>query len=128
MSDRLTRQGQAFAGAARRMYTDRCNIVRRVSTKSGLDNVLSPQTIATDVPVKIKPSSAEEKQIAGATVGSTAFTVRMPAWDGDTPLALDAQCILEIAARDKVEAHALSVVAPLPSSGVKLEAVAVRQS
>lgn len=127
--DRLTAQGKAFAVQAAAMYTDRCNIVRRVSQKSGLDNTYAPQTVASDVPVRIRPSSAQEKETAGATQGSTAYTVRMPAWDGDTLIALDSTCVLEIAARDGgVEAQTLNVVAPLPSSGTKLDAVAVRQS
>lgn len=127
--DRTTQVGRDFAIMARAMYDDRCTIVRRVSTKSGLDTVSASQVIATDVPVRIKPSSASEKETAGATVGSTAFTVRMPAWDGDSVIQLDSKCYLEVEARDGgVEAQTLNVIAPLPSSGLKLDAVAVRQS
>lgn len=126
--DRLTRQGQAHAGTAPRKYTDRCTIVRRISTKSGLDTTFARSVLASDVPCKIRPSSASEKETAGATQGSTAFTVLMPAWSGDSPLELDSKCLLEIAARGRVEAQTLTVVAPLPSSGTKLEAVTVRQS
>jgi hypothetical protein len=126
--DRLTAQGQAFAIIAAAMYTDRCTIRRRRSTKVGLDTTFASEVLASNVPCRIRPSSAYEKETAGATQGSTAYTVRMPAWDGQTPLILDSKCLLDIAARGEVEAQTLTVIAPLPSSGTKLDAVAVSQS
>lgn len=129
MADRTTQQGQAFETIAGAMYDDRCTIRRRVTTKSSSGgNLVNDQIVAADVPVRINPSSAQEKEIAGATQGSTAFTVRMPAWQNETPIDLSSPCFLDIAARDGVEAHTLSVVAPLPSSGAKLDAVAVEQT
>lgn len=126
--DRLTTQGKALSVIRAATYTDRCTIKRKVSQKSGLDTTYTQQIVAVDVPVQIKPASAAERQIAGATQGSTAYSVRLPAWQGDSVIDLDSKCFLEIAARGEVEAQTLQVIAPLSSSGVKLEAVAVRQS
>jgi hypothetical protein len=58
--------------------------------------------LASDVPIKLTPASAQERQIAGATEGSTAFKIRIPYWQAGTPIK----------------------VAPLPGSGTKIDAVA----
>ena len=127
--DRLTATGQAFATSAAAMYVDRCTIRRRVSTKApDGGNLVTQQIIASDVPCRLSASSADERLTAGAPEGRTAYTVRMPAWQGEIPIRLDSECFLDIAARGRVEAQSLAVVAPLPSSGLKLDAVAVRQS
>ena len=112
------------------MYEDRATIRRRVRTKAtDGGNLVADEILASDIPIRIKPSSAQEKEIAGATEASTAYTVRMPAWQETVPLVLDSKCFLDIAARDGgVEAQTLSVVAPLPSTGSMLDAVAVRQT
>jgi len=126
--DRLTAQGQAFSVMATAMYTDRCTI-RRVSKVKGADmgNTNSETILASDVPCRLQPSSAQEREVAGATEGSTAYTVRLPYWQNDVPVALDSTCYLDIAAREGgVEAQTLHVVAPLPGSGTKLDAVAER--
>lgn len=124
--DRSTFTGQTFETMAAAMYEDRATIKRRVSTK-GPDggNLISDQILASDVPIRIRPSSAQEKEIAGATQGSTAYTIRIPAWQGPVPIRLDSDCFLDIAARGEVEARSLSIVAPLPGTGSKLDAVAV---
>lgn len=127
--DRTTAQGQAFETIAAAQYDDRATIRRRVTTKSSSGgNVVNDEIVAENVPVKIKPSSAQEKEIAGATEASVAYTVRMPAWQNSEPIKLTSPCFLDIAARGDVEAHTLSVVAPLPSSGAKLDAVAIEQT
>ena len=128
--DRTTFTGQAFDTMASAMYDDRATIRRRVRTKAtDGGNLVADEVLASDVPIRIKPSTAQEKEIAGATEGSTAFTVRMPAWQADVPLTLDSKCFLDIAARDGgVEAQTLTVVAPLPSTGSMLDAVATRQT
>lgn len=129
MSDRWTRQGQSRARSAERRYVDRCTI-RRVGKSKGTDggNTNRETILATGVPVKLEAASAEERQIAGATEGSTVYKVRIPYWQSDAPIDLDSTCYLDIAARGEVEAQTLSVVAPLSGSGTKLDAVAVRQS
>jgi hypothetical protein len=127
--DRTTTQGQAFETIAGAMYDDRCTIRRRVMTKDTAGgNVPVNQILASDVPVKIRPASVSEVEFAGATQGRSVFAVRLPAWQGETPIDLSSPCFLDIAARGEVEAHTLSVVAPLPSSGARLDAVAVMQS
>jgi len=127
--DRLTAQGQAFATAQRAMYSDSCTIRRVVTTKGAdLGNLSTSQVVVSNVPLRIKESSASEMQIAGMTQGIVGYTVRMPAWNGNTPINLTSNDFLDIAARGEVEAYTLSVVAPLPSSGVMLEAVAERQA
>jgi hypothetical protein len=110
------------------MYEDRMTIRRRAVTKdtSG-GNLPRDQVIASDVPCRIKPSTVGEKQIAGATQTATAYTVRSPRLQSDQPIKLDSSCFLDIAARGEVEAHTLSVVAPLPHTG-HVDAVTVRQS
>ena len=127
--DRLTRQGQANANTAERKYTDRCSI-RRVSKTKGADmgNKSVETTLASDVPCSLSPASAREREIAGATQGSTAFKGRIPYWQGDTPIQIDSTCYFDIAARGRVEAQTLHVIAPLPGSGTRIDAVAERQS
>lgn len=127
--DRLTAQGQALATIVAAMYTDRC-VIRRVSKVKGADmgNRNSETILASAVPVRLTPASATERQIAGATEGATAYKVRLAPWQGDVPVELDSTCYLDIAARGRVEAQTLHVIAPLPSSGLKLEAVAERQT
>lgn len=110
------------------MYVDRCTIKRRVSTKVGLDTTYAPETLATSVPCRIKPSSASERETAGATQGVTTYTVRMPQWHGDAVIVIDSKCYLEIAARGEVDAQTLNIIAPLPSPSGTLDAVAIRQS
>lgn len=128
--DRLTAQGQAFSVAAATMYTDRCTI-RRVSKVKGSDmgNTNSETILATGLPCRLSSSSATERQIAGATEGSTAYTVRIPYWQNGAPVRLDSTCYLDIAAREGgVPAQTLHVIAPLPGSGTMLDAVAERQA
>jgi hypothetical protein len=127
MSDRLTRQGKAHSASALRKFTDRCTI-RKVSKVKGPDmgNVNRETILASDVPCKLSPSSADERQIAGATEGRAAYTVRIPFWQGDTPIDVDSTCYFDIAARGEVEAQTLHVIAPLPGSGTKIDAVAER--
>lgn len=126
--DRETAQSQGFASFTKAAYRDRCTIKRKVSAKSGLDTTYTQEIVATDVPVRLRPSTAQERQVAGATQGSTAFTARIPAWQGQDIIEIDSKCFLEIAARGKVEAQTLQVVAPLPSSGAGIDAVAIRQT
>lgn len=126
--DRLTAQSQAFSTIAKAVYSDRCTIKRKVSAKSGLDTTYTHEIVATDVPVRLRPSTAQERQVAGATQGSTAFTARIPSWQGGNVIEIDSKCFLEIAARGKVEAQILQVVAPLPSSGAGIDAVVIRQA
>lgn len=112
------------------MYVDRLTI-RRVSKVKGADmgNTNTETVLASDVPCRLKASSAQERQIAGATEGSTAYTVRMPYWQNETPIQLDSTCYLDIAARDGgVAAQTLHVIAPLPGSGTLIDVVVERQS
>lgn len=127
--DRLTTQGQAFEVMAGAMYTDRCTI-RRVSKVKGADmgSTNSEMILASNVPCRLSPASAQERQIAGATEGSTAYTVRIPYWQEGTPITLDSTCYFDIAARELVAAQTLHVIAPLPGSGTKIDAVAEKQS
>lgn len=127
--DRITAHGRLHASIMAAQYDDRCTI-RRIGKTTGADmGSRSTETIiATDVPCKLSASSGDERVIAGATEGRTALTVRMPAWEGVRPLDLDSNCYLDIAARGEVEAQTLHVIAPLPSSGLKLEAVTERTS
>jgi len=127
--DRLTAQGHAFATSSAAMYDDRCTI-RRVSKTKGADmgNKSVETILATDVPCKLSPASAQERQVAGATEGSTAYKVRIPFWTGSEPLQLDSACYFDIAARGRVEAQTLHVIAPLRGSGTRIDAVAERQS
>jgi hypothetical protein len=126
---RLAAQSSAFSTIAEATYEDRCTIRRRTITKSSDGgNLVSPQTLASNVPIRIKPSSAQEKEIAGATQASIALTVRMPALQGSELIALDSLCSLDVDARDGLAAYTLAVVAPLPSSGTKIDAVALRQA
>lgn len=123
--DRQTFTGQTFETIARAQYEDRATIRRRVSTKApDGGNLVSDQIIASDVPIRIKPSTAQEREIAQATEGTTTYTVRMPAWKDQTLIKLDSDCFVDIAARGEVEARSLAIVAPLPGTGVKLDAVA----
>lgn len=126
--DRLTAQSKGFESFTKAAYGDKCTIKRKVSSKQGLDTIYSHQVIAVNVPCRKWPSTADERQVAGATQGSTAYTVRLSLWQGDSVIDLDSTCFLEIAARGKVEAQTLQVVAPLPSSGAGIDAVAIRQS
>lgn len=130
MSDRFTRQGQSRARSAERRYPDRC-IIRRPKSTSGThggQKPASPEILAVDVPCKTEPASASEKQLAGATTSETALKVKMPAWQGETPIQIDATCELEIAARGALSAQVLKVVAPLPRRGLTLEVVGTYQS
>jgi hypothetical protein len=52
----------------------------------------------------------------------------MPAWQGNTPITLDSLCSLDVAARGEIASYTLTVIAPLPSSGLKVDAVTERQS
>ncbi len=127
--DRLTAQGKAYSTVQAAEYTDRCTI-RRVSKGKGSDlgNMNVETVLATNVPLRLKVSSATERDIAGAREGSTAYTVRLAAWQNGVLVQLDSTCYLDIAARGEVEAQTLHVIAPLHQSGLKLEAVTERQS
>lgn len=127
--DLLTKKGKMFANIAEKMYTDRCTI-RKVSKAKGADmgNTNSQTILAANVPCRLSPASAQERLTAGATEGSTTYAVRIPYWQDDTPIRLDSTCYLDIAARGEVEAQTLHVIAPLPGSGTKIDAVAERQS
>lgn len=128
--DRLTAQGKAFASHAEAAYDDRCTI-RKVSKVKGADmgNTNSETILATDVPCRLSSPTAQERQIAGATEGSTAYMVRIPYWQNDTPITLDSTCYFDIAAREGgVPAQTLHVIAPLPGSGTKIDAVAEKIS
>jgi hypothetical protein len=81
------------------------------------------QTLVTNHPCAIRPSDANEKQLAGATQSETAFTVRMPAWSGDSVVQIQARGEIEIAARGAIAARTLKVVAPLPNQGLWIEVV-----
>lgn len=127
--DRLTATSEVFQSFAAAAYDDHATIKRKVSSKVGLDTSYTHQVIASNVPVRIRPSSASEKEVVGAEQGSTHFTVRMSAKDVHGLAELDSTCILEIAAvSGRVEAHSLNVIAPLPSASGVLDAVTVRQS
>lgn len=125
---RLTAQGQAFSVSQGAMYDDRCTI-RRVSKVKGSDmgSTNLETVLAANVPCRLSPSSAQERQIAGAEEGSTAYTVRLAEWQNGAHVRIDSTCYLDIAARDGgVEAQTLHVVAPL--RGSQLDAVAERIS
>jgi hypothetical protein len=126
---RLAAQGQAFQAFASAAYEDRCTI-RRVSKVKGSDmgSTNAETILASNVPCRLSPASADERVIAGATEGSTAYTVRIPFWQGEHPITVGSTCYLDIAAREGVGAQSLAVKAPLPSSGTKVDMVAIRQS
>lgn len=128
--DLLTAKGKMFANAAKDKYTDRCTI-RKLSKVKGADmgNTNRETIIATDVPCRLSPSSAQERQIAGATEGAAVYTVRLPYWQDDTPIQVDSTCYFDIAAREGgVGAQTLHCIAPLPDSGTRIDAVAERIS
>ncbi len=116
---------QSFTGAA---YEDRCTIRRKISAKSGLDTTYSTSVIASNVPCRIRPASASERELAAATEAATSYAVRMPFWQGLSPVSLDSTCSLDIAPRDRIADYTLHVIAPLPSSGTVIDTVAVKQS
>lgn len=123
--DRLTAQGKAFATSSAAMYTDRMTIRRRTS-KSGPHGGQIPgaiEVLASNVPCRVRPASASEKQLAGETRGETALLVKAPAWQGSELIEIDATCEIEIAARGPVRAQTLKVVAPLPNQGLTFEVV-----
>lgn len=128
--DRLSRQGQAHANTAQRKYTSRCTIRRAGTTKGphGGQIPATPEVLASGVPCDVAPASASEKQLAGATVSETALKVRMPAWQGETPMEIDATCEIEIHALGALPAQLLKVVAPLPRRGLTLEVVGTYRS
>jgi len=127
--DRLTAQGRAFSTAAAAMYTDRM-IVRRQTSTSGPHggSIPAPPTIlATNVPCRYRPASAQETELAGATFGSAAYYIKAPALQGSRLIEIDARCEVEIAARHGgVPAQVLKVVAPLANQGVAIEFVATK--
>jgi hypothetical protein len=123
--DRLTRQGQSQARTATRKYTDRCT-VRTIATGKGTHGGQVPgigQVLVANHPCRVKPSDANEKQLAGATQSETAFTVRMPAWSNGNAVQIQARGEIEIAARGAIAARTLKVVAPLPNQGLWIEVV-----
>lgn len=130
MMDRLTTTGLAFSVMAKAMYVDRMTIRRQTSTKGPTGgNILGlPVILAANVPCRIKPASAAEREIAGATEAITAFTIRAPAFSEDSELIeIDERCELVIAARDGgVPEQILKCVAPLPNNGVTFEVVATK--
>lgn len=122
--DRLAEQARVRSA---RVYPDLCRIVQRVSNKVGLDTRFSTSILAQNIPCLITVSSATEREIAGATVGMTSYTVHMPVRDEDGTIELTSTCYIEVSARGAVAARTFQVIAPLPSD-TTLEAVAVRQS
>lgn len=127
--DRLTYQGQCFARMAAAMYADRCTIRRVTKSKAAdMGDLVDDEILAIDIPCRLRIASANEMAFAGGLEGNVAFTVRLPAWKDDAVLTLDSNCFLDIAARGEVEAHTLAVVAPLPYSGLLLEAVTERRT
>lgn len=128
--DRLTAQAQVFAVASRAMYTDRMTIRRPASTKGATaGNVPSTaEVLATDIPCRIRPASADERELAGATQGTNAFVVKAPALDGSSLIQIDSKCELVIAARGHVPAQTLKAVSPLPNQGMSFEVVATKQA
>lgn len=88
----------------------------------------APTVLASDVPCRVKPASASEKQLAGATQGDLALLVRMPAWQGAELIEIDARCEIIIAARGGMPAQTLKAIAPLPNQGLTLEVVGTRQA
>lgn len=130
MSDRFTRQGQTRARSATRRYVDRCTIRRAGTTKGphGGQIPAAPEILASGVPCRTSPASANEKQLAGATTSETAVKVSIPAWQSETPIDIDATCEVEIHARGALSAQLLKVVAPLPNRGLGLEVVGTYRS
>jgi hypothetical protein len=127
---RLGRQGQAHANTSQRKYTDRCT-VRTIVTVKGTHGGQVPgigQVLVSDHPCRVLPSSADEKQLAGATQSGTAFTVRMPAWSNGDAVQVQARGEIEIAARDGIAARTLKIVAPLPNQGLWIEVVGTEGS
>lgn len=123
--DRLTAQGKTFGIAAAAMYVDRCTIMRPSSTIGPHGGRIpgAPTVLAADVPCRTSPASASERQLAGATQGETALKIRMPAWQDDQLVEVDATCEIIIAARGGIPAQTLKVVAPLPNQGLTLEVI-----
>lgn len=125
MADRLTEQGRVFGNVSRAMYGDRMTIRRRAPKSGPHGGQLpgAPVVLASNVPCRVRPATASEKQLAGQTTGETALRVKAPAWQGSELIEIDATCEIEIAARGPVPAQILKVVAPLPNQGLTFEVV-----
>jgi len=93
-----------------------------------MGNSNSETILASNVPCRISPSSANERMVAGAVEGVASFTVRLPFWQGDHPITVGSTCLLDIHAREETPAQTLAVIAPLPGSSTKIDMVAIRQS
>lgn len=128
--DLLTEKGKMFGNIAIEMYTDRMTIRRQTSTKGPAGGNLpsTPVILASNVPCRIRPASATEREVAGATQGANAFLVKAPAWQGSDLIQIDATCELVIAARDSIPEQVLKVVAPLSNQGLTLEVVGTKQA
>ena len=127
--DRITAQGQAFGVIAAAQYVDRMTIQRRKSTKgpTGGNIPADPEVLAENVPCRITPTSASEKELVGQTTETELYTVKAPAFQGSELIEIDAQCEIVIAAREGgVAAQTLICVAPLPNNGLTFEVVATK--
>jgi len=123
--DRLTKQALIFQSSSKKSYTDRMTIRQR-GTTSGPHGGQVPGAalvLASNVPCKVRPANANEKQLAGATEGEIALLVKAPALQNSEMIVIDATCEIEIAARGKMKAQTLKVVAPLPNQGLTFEVV-----
>lgn len=128
--DRLTIIGKGIATARAAMYSDRCTI-RRVSKMKGADmgNVNTETVLASDVPCRIRPASATEREIAAATEATVVYAVRMPAWQSSERVTIDSQCEIELAFRDGAASPSdrLRVVAPLNNQGTAVDFLVTQQ-
>lgn len=123
--DRLTKQGLMYGTISAKSYTDRMTIRRRKS-KSGPHGGQLPggfDVLASNVPCRVTPASASEREFLGETQGQTALTIKAPAWQGSELIEIDATCEIEIAARGKVPARTVKAVAPLPNQSLTFEVV-----
>lgn len=130
MADRLTEQGRVFGNISAAMYKDRMTIRRR-GTKSGPHGGQVPGAalvLARNVPCKVRPANANERQLAGQTEGEIALLVKAPAWQGSELIDIDATCEIEIAARGPIPAQTLKAVAPLPNQGLTFEVVGTKRA
>lgn len=128
--DRLTKQGLMYGRISAKQYSDRMTIRRRVS-KTGPHGGQIPNgfdVLASNVPCRVTPASASEREFAGETQGQTALTVNAPAWQGSELIEIDATCEIEIARRGKIPAQTLKVVAPLPNQGLTFAVVGTKRA
>lgn len=126
--DLLTKKGQMFGNIAEKMYTDRMTIRRQTTTKGPAGGNIpgAPLILASNVPCRIKPASANERELAGATQGANAYLIKSPAWQGSELIQIDATCEIVIAARDIIPEQILKVIAPLSNQGLTIEVVGTK--